>query len=189
MLFWILLAVTAVVAVVWAIAYCMDEGFSYWGARSFLEKAVETLLSLWGIFWRVFVVAFIGCFVTLIVLLITSLFVPENVYDQRDTDLRAMAVNSATNGSFFIGTGTVEDKQVLSFISEQDGAISVEQVFAEDSYIFEDEDDSPYVTTYEWSKSAWWWMPDEGVKSGETYSFHIPANSVVSNYNISVEGN
>jgi hypothetical protein len=119
---------------------------------------------------------------------LTSLATPAHVSNETEADLRAVALDSGLEGRFFLATGYVEGKRVVNYIAEHDGGyITVEQVDAVNTYVYEDENVNPRVVTKQWQASEWWLAPF-GIDRGNTYVFHIPEGSVLENYTIDNTG-
>lgn len=107
---------------------------------------------------------------------------------ESDTDLIALRTGSAVNGQFsgniFLSAGYISEDPTFNFLYEtSDNGVKVGQVHADNSVVYEDEQDAPYYTTFEWVKYDPFWAPFE-VNQAETYAFHVPEGSVVSNYEV-----
>lgn len=97
-------------------------------------------------------------------------------------ELAALSNGSSVQGSFFLGSGRVDGKRVLNYVEQHDGYSTLEQVDADDSRIYEDEPDSPYlVTQWEVRDTSWVWWPWD-FWGQPRYDFHIPADSIVESY-------
>lgn len=125
-----------------------------------------------------------GAIVMALTMAFSAMGLEPRVTSQHDNDLRAVALSSEVQGQFFLGSGYIDGERVLNYIAEhEDGAASVEQVSARNAYIYEDEANDPYVTTFDWSIGAWWWAPFDW-DFGNTYAFHIPEGSILEGYTI-----
>jgi hypothetical protein len=168
MVFWILLGIAALIPIVVAIFFFMDEGF----------------LAGVGFF---FVSAFLAaCGLGLVALILSAIAAGTGWTDTRyeTRDLRALGNSSSIEGRFyFLGGGYIDGKRVLNYIVQQDGYSTLEQADANDSRIFEDEQESPYVySAYSERKNTW--LVPWPVLGGEAHDFHIPADSILENYTI-----
>ncbi len=100
--------------------------------------------------------------------------------------LQALAVDSSVSGHFFLGSGTVDGKRVLNYItvkSDDTGTYSeVKQIKATDVRIYQDSDEPRLDTrnTYFSNPAVW---PGE-YPAGTDYFFHVPAGSILEDYTI-----
>lgn len=163
MIFWILLAVILAGAVWALIAHVRD---SMPGLGVFLF----------------FVVVVLGSIAAAMVLSICALGFPQA--ETSRSELRAIAVSSSVEGRFFLGSGYVDGKRVLNYITARDGFSEVEQVRADHARIYEDADSRPYLATVDHVADVWWFAPFR-VESGFPRSdFHVPAGSILENFTI-----
>jgi hypothetical protein len=167
-IFWILLVIAALIPIAVAIFAFHDDG----------------PLSAIGSF-------FLTGFFSLIGLVLASILisgiaaVTGETRELSDTeDLRALGSNSSIEGrSYFLGGGYIEGKRVLNYIVRRDGYSTLEQVDADQSRIFEDVSDSPYLETFYFITSNPWVVPWD-VWTRYRYDFHIPADSILEGYTI-----
>ena len=176
MVFWIILV--AVVLVVVAIV-----AFVFWDAG--ILPGLGTLVGL-GI---------AGFMVMLIISLILSAIsrwtMPDMVKTGTDTvTLQALSTGQATafGGRFFLGTGYARggSYQTFTYVYKEGEAFRLTEAPAYNSYVYEDEQDDPYVSITHWiSPANPWIIPfDMFEATAETYSFHIPEGSVLGNYEV-----
>lgn len=97
------------------------------------------------------------------------------------TDLRALDSGSGIEGRhYFLGGGYVNNKRVLNFIvRNEDGSSSLGYTDANESRIFEDTAEKPYMLTKEKNYGNWWFAFDSTIRTERTYEYHIPAGSVL----------
>ena len=110
-------------------------------------------------------------------LMLLTAFGPYDVVEKRDTyQLAALGTGSETNGSFFLGTGSIDEEAVVQFVIKgNDGWNTIEQVKQSRSKIKEDTD-NPHVTYVYTTKSNPWILPLEW-KGNRTYEFTVPEDS------------
>lgn len=94
------------------------------------------------------------------------------------------SIEGRMGGSIFASYGYVYGVRTISYLSKnEDGAIQVGQVYAENSYVYEG-DEKPRVETHHWFKENGWFFPFGVVQTAETYSFYVPTGSVADGYEI-----
>lgn len=175
MIFWIL-AVIILAAIVYGFYWSFSEqmGDSWIGCTVF-----GGLLAL--------VSVLVGGLLGAGIIALSALAVPVTLAEQRDTDLRAVSASSSVEGRFFLGSGYVNGVRTLNYVVALDGYSELRQAKADNSRIYEDENGSPYVTSYEWVKEAWWLAPGS-LDMGTTYDFHIPEDSILEDFTVDNAG-
>jgi hypothetical protein len=97
--------------------------------------------------------------------------------------LRALGTSTGIEGrSYFLGGGYIKDKRVLNYITDESGAIRVQQSDAGASTIYENST-APTVIVRHYDHNNGWLVPWPG-GSDDTYEFRIPAGSVMSDYTV-----
>lgn len=109
------------------------------------------------------------------------------VYHESTTNLRALSVNSDLQGSFFLASGYVDDKQVFRYIvQDEQGGNRLKITDAYNSVVFEDSLKGGTLVR-SWGvpeNTLWSYAPRE-----LDVQFHVPAGSVVDGYEMTVEEN
>lgn len=100
-------------------------------------------------------------------------------------ELRAVASGSKTSGSFFLGAGSIDGKRTISYIYEKDGWSQLAQVEADNSRIAEDATPSTSTLTSTTVDYYVWWALPWNAWHKTTHDFHVPADSVVDNFEVS----
>jgi hypothetical protein len=105
------------------------------------------------------------------------------------TALRALGNDSSISGSFFLGSGVIDEELVYQYIAEtDDGGFYLDSVPAHRVVVYENSTaDTARMVTYTHEVALWWYVPAT-VTSFRQYKveFHIPAGSVDNTYRISV---
>ncbi len=180
MIFWILLGsipVVLLVAAIWTRATSSqywrhvdwDAAWTAAGVPIFLL----VLLSFFGTF-----VAAMGVYGS-----------PPQYTETNHLGLRALTNGTEATGSFFLGSGIINDQQQFSFIKIKDGYSTVGTVVANDNArVFEDEPNSPYLDIVSGYRDVTWLLPWlVRIPAGtDIYNFHVPTDSVVEGYNIDI---
>ena len=106
------------------------------------------------------------------------------------TNLLAISNSESVEGRFFLGSGYINGQQVFSYIEDHDEYAVVDQVNAgSTTRIYEDAGTKqPWMTVQEYTQDAWFLWPGWhwGDVWMDTYEFHIPKDSIVSDYEVDV---
>lgn len=131
--------------------------------------------------------AVISFAVGLIVTAIAASSVPASSYTAGSQPLAALSTGSETSGSFFLGSGTIDEEPSYTYIvQESDGALFLKSMSAEDVAVYEDASPSTATLSYEIEIVDNWWLhfrPFE--RRMVNYEFHIPAGSVTRDFTVS----
>lgn len=182
MLLWIMLGITLAVAI--GVMFLAIYLYRYdLRSRYDREDAIN------GIVGSFCITILLGVIVTAITIPIVidankNSIVARDVEDNSYT-IRALANNSGIEGSFFLGSGYIEGKQVFNYITEDgNGAIRLQSMDASQATIFEDTNNAHLriIKTVRSLPSVVPW--DLG--STMHYDFHIPKGSVIQNYKVDV---
>ncbi len=130
----------------------------------------------------------------LVINLPASIFLKDDVV--LEYNLKAMQDGSSTTGSFFLGSGTINDvPSFMYYVEYDDGSVSLESAYASDSVVVET-DENPRVT-YECEyygdiPTALIWPVNHFGTDGDydctgTVTFYVPENSVKSQYVLDAE--
>jgi len=168
MIFWILVALTAIIVIGTFAVNVTDPygGFGFALAASFLALIISAVVGF-------------------LTIMFCSLIPTNHDLIRDDTHkLKALGNNTTTTGRFyFLGGGYIDGKRVLNFISEHNGgAIKVEKADAEDATIYEG-NDTATVRVRHFDHNNGWVTPWP-LGSHTTYEFRIPEGSVVESYTL-----
>ena len=166
MLFWIILII------------CVFVGFII-----FAFIAREPCLGLMGIPAAV-VVLIIGLFIAVIG---GSGFIADEIVEVKTTQIVALADNTTTNGSFFLGSGTVNEKNYYCYMEQQDdGGLRMSRISANEAIIYDNENANPHIDKYILRNSSpivrFFFLTDR-----YEYKIYIPNNSIRYNFNIDLQ--
>lgn len=120
----------------------------------FVWRDNGTSLALVGGLFGAFIGAFAGFILTMLLSIPSG---PPRVVHQ---EIVALKDSTATEGSFFLGCGRVEEEMYYYYMAEAEGgSYKLEKVEAEGNcYIYEDNTGTPYVElTYNHTLLAPWW--------------------------------
>lgn len=168
----------------WILIVLLGLGIIYAFVWPFLDVFGESWLGnvVFG-FLTAMIVALVGGMVGFGILALVSLAIPTTLHSQAHDELRAVSASSSIEGRFYLGSGYVDGKRVLNYITAEDGYSELKQADASASRVFEDEGADPYVISYDWAKDAWWWIPG-AFPMGTTYDFHIPPASILEDFTV-----
>ncbi len=137
----------------------------------------------WGIMYT-----FIVLFFVFIVGGMISGHSPDKVTSSTHTyQLEALTTGAPSlSGHFFLGSGTLGSTPEYQYVVKRDGAYYSEQTPSEGVPTFATKDGSAYVTVTTKTEYANWFFPGYKIPldKPDSYAFHIPAGSIVQNYNI-----
>lgn len=136
--------------------------------------------------WTTVMVGLFGPIAVGILFLILSAAAGESQL-ARTNDLAALRTGSSVEGTFFLGTGRVDDKPVIRYVTrEADGAAVLREVEARQARVYEDAgDDQPRLDVYCPVLTNPWLTPAPfapQLRCG--YYFHVPAGSVLESYEV-----
>lgn len=204
MIFWILTAIFATIAIAGSISAGWDAGreeanrYNAYG-YTYAKKGQQPRKPKfdWGTFTgAMFMFVLFGGFIWALICLLLLGFIggytaKDEVYDRYDIRLAALQTGSQIEGRFFLGSGRIEEEPIFSYLYRQsDGGVKLAWVDADRATVYEDENDSPYLEIVQYSYGCNAFVtpfcpgadgPDEFATE---YNFHIPKDSVISNYEI-----
>ena len=179
MVFWILSVVSAVFIGWWIYNIWADTFFfETWVGRSLVTFLAGAIV--------------LPLLIVLIGVISAGLSMWLSDYEKGDTEkveLVALQTKDSEEGRFggtiFASYGYMEGERVISYISRaEDGGVTVGFEDADDSTIYEGEEDPHMITQY-WTKENRWFWPFGSVATGESYEFHIPTGTIVDGYEVS----
>lgn len=136
-----------------------------------MKRSNTWLRNSWGDIkggWMVIIVAVpVSTFLVLLCVLGNTIGAAKNGDRQ---NLVLIKDGASTSGQFFLGSGRIEEKNKFFYYRDRGEYSTFESVDAEDSRIFEDTDNDPYI---EVSDCFFGWC---------IYNFHIPKNSIDRSY-------
>lgn len=168
MIFWVLLGLAVIATIIITVGAVYDDG----PIRLFLGLVVGGLISV-GVGGLLFAIC---------VAFFWNGLTPVKT-GATERDLVALQTSSTVEGrSYFLGSGYVDGKRVLNYITVDDGAYRVESSDAVNSWIYEsDEDPIVRVEHYDFVNP---WLAPFALGGADAYSFYIPEGSVLSDYTI-----
>lgn len=104
-------------------------------------------------------------------------------------NLVALQDGNSTGGSFFLGTGYIDDKQQFSYYQENNGQYRLKSVDAENAIIIQGNGKPRVVKSCSLDAVAPiifypFFQGDRYDCSTKTYEFHVPPGSIKSNYTL-----
>ena len=170
MLIYILLALVAIVAIGLAI------NVGYW------DGVGEGVITGAG-------VLLVGSVLSMFIWFVAYLFAPGGEKVAQTTSLSALGNDSNISGSFFLGSGTIDEEQVYQFIAQtDDGGYYLDSVPVDNVIVYTDStpDTATYVQYVRVVDN--FWLSSEPIEVHDTYKdeFHIPEGSIDFSYRISV---
>jgi hypothetical protein len=141
-------------------------------------------------FFMVLMVSLVGFFIAIIVTFFSFFNTQPSLGDYTETKLSALSNAQGIEGrSYFLGSGYINGAQQLSFIEDHGDYSIVNQVtVGPQALIYQNaKNDQPWMTKQEYVQDAWFLWPGwEWELYNDTYTFHIPEGSIVSDYVIDV---
>lgn len=157
MIFWILTGV-----IILAVILLSTESFSKWDTGIAVLETVAFLL-IGVIVWGVMCLAVVGI----------GFWAGTNKVESHTYPLKALSGGAGTEGSFFLGSGHVDGKRVVSFIKQnRDGSFTPDQVDGKKAKVWERDGVEPSMTEVKHSAAYWWLMPEQVLFS--KYEFEVP---------------
>jgi hypothetical protein len=106
------------------------------------------------------------------------------------SELTSFSTGENTEGSFFLGSGYINESQVISYIAKAENCgWQIDNVQADRATIFEDENEAPYMTVDKnkrLSNTLWYPFILTSPATDSNIQFHIPAGSIDENYIVSI---
>lgn len=175
MVFYILVAAIVIVGLFLSVR----SGLYYYGSRNHRFD--------FGAFWGgLFGTLMAFIFLPVIYLLVVSS--STSGYEETRHSLSALGNGSETSGSFFLGSGVIDDEQVFQYLRKaEDGGVTLHTVEADRAVVYEDSGTEAYATvrTPYFYDPVWApWKLDS--REDPEIQFHVPEGSINNEYRISV---
>lgn len=147
----------------------------------------------WCDFWEgvgySFLGILLGAMIGLIITLFCSIFAEcgaEKTWSTvEDTNIYALQDNLTTEGSFFLGSGHINDELKYFYVKETDVGYTVCNVDADNSYIRYTTDRCHIERqTYEFTNG---FVKLIAIPMSDRYIFHIPDGSILNNYAVDLK--
>jgi uncharacterized membrane protein len=135
-----------------------------------------------------------GMFGTLMAFVIVPLFfllivtsTTTGVHQTR-YELEALGNQSETSGTFFLGSGVIDEEQVFQYLRKaEDGGVTLHTIDADRVVVYEDSVSGAHMLKNDPYFYDPLWIPWEiSSRQSSTISFHVPDGSINSEYRISV---
>lgn len=108
-------------------------------------------------------------------------------YVKENIQMVALKDNMATEGKFFLGSGTVDSSIKYFYMTKTEKGLKIDSVNASDSYLVEDDSVNPYIEIHSTrfkNEFVEKWFPNW--YSGYTI-IHIPKGSILYNYQVDLQ--
>lgn len=113
-----------------------------------------------------------------------GIFLPERV-ELQTHQIVALQDNIGVEGSFFLGSGTIDSEPHYTYMIETERGFKLESVEADEAYIIYD--DNPRIQTkYKSLKYDWMYLIAIKWSSAE-YTFYIPEGSIYTGYKVDLQ--
>jgi len=131
---------------------------------------------------------FIGCFIGILLSLLIGACIPQKTVEIRRDKLVTLKDNITTEGSFFLGSGTINGEHKYFYYKENgQGGFLAESVNSKGVPIYEDSDTEPYISIlaneFINRKFDVLFIPNTDI----CYAFHIPKNSIIRDYKLDLK--
>ena len=168
---WFIIGIVAVV--IYIIWMCADELFS--GG----EIAVLGFMS------------FLGAMLVAFLLTLFSSAIAYSCADKtysvaEDVEIYALQDNITTEGSFFLGSGHIDDELKYFYVEETDLGYTIKHVDADDTYI-QYTDGRCHLEKHTYTYDGWFAQAVTMPLFGDRYVFYIPEGSVINNYSVDLK--
>lgn len=153
----------------------VNEGFSgYW--LGFIDWLMLIFLGALGVLLSAGIVVLLS-------------FIPETEPKFKETiEITALKDNSELHGSFYLGSGSIDEETYYYFMTETNKGKKMDKVSTKDAYLNEGETENTYIEVYDlvFTNSIAKFL--FGESSGyDEYIFYIPENSVTTEFNVDME--
>lgn len=148
------------------------------------DKTEEVIEGLW-------IGLLIGAIIGPLTALKIGTFFPKTYVLTETTELVALHDNSASQGNFFLGCGTMDSEFYYVFYQKEGNAVKFRKISAEDYYetplIFEEDRSDAilqkYTKRFMKEKNVRWGIFIGSIK----YEFHIPKGSILKNFQLDLK--
>lgn len=174
---WIL--IFAILGILFAVQYALDESESLPGV--IIRGIIATpICSAFGFLVGIVVAFAVGLF---------SLFLPTSETIISETPICSIVDESGINGSFVLGTGTVDSDLYIYYIAETEAGKEIEKAERDKTTILEDDTTSPNAKVVG-KRLKWKWAElfvlDENVFLDKTI-LTVPVGTTTTEYNIDLK--
>lgn len=171
-MFWFIL--TGIIALVVVGFMVYEEANSYHGAP-FL---VATMGLIGGVFCA-FLIGMLGN-------LFGSAWTDIHWVSESQSELLTLQDSTGTGGSFFLGTGTVDEEASFFYYEKLERGAHLTSIDADQAIIIEEDIDKPYLEVLVGKSDNTLWLVDF-LAEKHAYEFHIPKGSIVTNYSLDAQ--
>lgn len=186
MIFWIAIAVLAVILLVFIVVSVLGSDSRY-GARRWDRLKARLAGALVGLGWGTLVVATAAAGLSIAFMITAGVNfhnAAPKLTSTSKSELVALANSSTTEGRFyFLGSGYINGSQSFSYIVDHGDYTTLNQVSADTAQVYEDTNAHPYLQERHYDFYLDWLLPGS-LSSNTYYDFHIPDGSVQSGYNV-----
>lgn len=158
-----LLTIIAIIVAAIIVWFWWEESFG------FFDWIVASLLCLFVLF-----------FVWLGVLWVVGSSLPHTIQHE-NVEVVALQDGATTQGSFFIGTGFVDGKQVYSFYERSGEGVKLEQVDAKDVVVYQSAS-KPHIVRESGCEGGWQWIAPCVYDRNKVTEIHVPAGTIKENF-------
>lgn len=109
----------------------------------------------------------------------------ENVYEETVTPIVALEDNVASNGTFFLGTGTVKDDIRYYYMIDTERGYVMQNIKASNAYIKYDA--NPRIVIESGRGFKHWYNYIWAFPVSTHYTIYVPEGTILNNYNIDLK--
>lgn len=146
----------------------------------------DSILDYVMMFFLAAMIAMVTAAFSLMAGMLIGLAFPAHPVKSGETPLVALRDKDGIQGSFFLGSGYIEDKQYYFFYAQQpDGAFTPGKVEANRWVrVYEQERSDAVLITYRWEANSRWaqWLSVPVNAIGNSYDIHVPRGTVRRGY-------
>lgn len=113
-------------------------------------------------------------------------FPAQNFTEDKTISLVALQDNSTIYGSFFLGSGSINQEQKYFYMKKVGSGFKQDSISADDVIVFED-DSEPRLVTYESDFVNPWWFIIGLPSQSKDSEIHIPEGSILKDYKIDLQ--
>lgn len=122
---------------------------------------------------------------TVVLALIIGVFVPKH-FEYTNIELYNLKDGSNIEGSFFLGSGRIDEKLVYTFYENVNGGAKLNNADADKAIVYQGNIDKPYAKRQTSCVSHWSWLTS-CVSDKRITEFHVPENSIKQNFVLDAE--
>lgn len=98
-------------------------------------------------------------------------------------ELRALNTGSEISGSFFLGSGSVDEERMIFFVAQTDSYAYLDERRADRSRVIEHDGAPQMVTVATWVDN--WIIAPFPIRSRDRFDFYVPPGSVLEQFGVS----